>query len=271
MPIDTTPFLVDPGRRVRLKDWRTRVSPFYKSKDEYQKLLEAQVKQTSMLQEVLYADNRYAMLFIFQAMDAAGKDGMIQHVMTGVNPLGCQVSSFKQPSQTELDHDFLWRTTACLPERGRIGIFNRSYYEEVLVVRVHPEYLAAQRLPESRHGHFWRQRYRSIVDFERHMSENGTQIVKFFLHISKEEPAQALPRPDRRPRQELEIRQDRRRGTPLLERLHACLREVSECHQQGRCAVVRDPCRRQTQCPPHRVAGDQRDHVGAAFELAKSQ
>jgi PPK2 family polyphosphate:nucleotide phosphotransferase len=140
-------------------------------------------------QQRLYASNRYAILLIFQAMDAAGKDGSIQHVMSGVNPQGCQVFSFKHPSATELEHDFLWRTTRDLPERGRIGIFNRSYYEEVLIARVHPEILGSEGLadvPSDAHR-VWQDRYRSIVDLERHLDTNGTRIVKFFLHLSKEE------------------------------------------------------------------------------------
>jgi PPK2 family polyphosphate:nucleotide phosphotransferase len=179
--------MVEEGARVDLKDWPTRVAPLYKSKDEYERLLAGHIKQMSKLQEVLYADNRYALLLVFQAMDAAGKDGAIQHVMSGINPVGCQVFSFKQPSAEELDHDFLWRTTVRLPEHGRIGIFNRSYYEEVLIVRVHPEFLDAQTLPASARSHLWRKRFRSIVDFERHLHANGTQVVKFYLHVSKEE------------------------------------------------------------------------------------
>ena len=148
-------------------------------------------RQLADRQNLLYAHDRYALLLIFQAMDAAGKDGVIKHVMSGINPQGCQVFSFKHPSATELDHDFLWRTTECLPERGRIGIFNRSYYEEVLIVRVHPEILQAQRLPdEALEGSgIWKRRYQSIVDHERHLHRNGTRIVKFFLHLSKEEQA----------------------------------------------------------------------------------
>ncbi len=140
-------------------------------------------------QQLLYASNRYALLLIFQAMDAAGKDGAIKHVMSGVNPQGCQVFSFKHPSATELQHDFLWRTTRDLPERGRIGIFNRSYYEEVLIVRVHPEILRSEALAEPPHDRktLWRERYRSIAGFERHLHANGTRIIKFFLHLSKEE------------------------------------------------------------------------------------
>jgi PPK2 family polyphosphate:nucleotide phosphotransferase len=138
---------------------------------------------------LLYASNQYALLLVFQAMDAAGKDGAIQHVMSGVNPQGCQVFSFKHPSATELQHDFLWRTTRCLPERGRIGIFNRSYYEEVLIARVHPEILRAEEIPAALPGKksIWEGRYDSILDLEKHLHRNGTRIVKFFLHISKEE------------------------------------------------------------------------------------
>jgi PPK2 family polyphosphate:nucleotide phosphotransferase len=189
MPIDIAQFRVPKGRSVDLKKWPTRVRPFYKSKPEYEELLADHVKQLSERQDLLYADDRYAVLAIFQAMDAAGKDGAIKHVMSGVNPQGCQVFNFKQPSAAELDHDFLWRTNQCLPERGRIGVFNRSYYEEVLIVRVHPELLQGQRLPEADGASpaFWKHRYQSIVDLERHLHRNGTRIVKFFLHLSKEE------------------------------------------------------------------------------------
>jgi PPK2 family polyphosphate:nucleotide phosphotransferase len=189
MSIDVSAFRVREGRTVNLKKWPTRVRPFYDSKAEYQRLLADHVKKLSKLQNLLYAHDRYALLLIFQAMDAAGKDGMIKHVMSGVNPQGCQVFSFKHPSDEELDHDFLWRTTNCLPERGRIGIFNRSYYEEVLIVRVHPEILDREHLPDSRRagGSIWKQRYESILDFERHLHRNGTRILKFFLHLSKEE------------------------------------------------------------------------------------
>ena len=189
MHIPLKPFRVAEDTEVRLKDWPTRVKPLYKSKDDYQAMLAAQVGELSEQQTRLYADDRYALLVIFQSMDAAGKDGAIKHVMSGVNPQGTQVFSFKHPSSEELDHDFLWRTTRCLPERGRIGIFNRSYYEEVLIVRVHPEILAAQRLPEdtTRDEDFWKHRYRSIKDLEKHLYRNGTRIVKIYLHLSKDE------------------------------------------------------------------------------------
>jgi PPK2 family polyphosphate:nucleotide phosphotransferase len=189
MKIDPARFRVEPEQKVRLRKWPTRVKPYYASKAEYQEMLGRHVAELSALQGKLYADNRYALLLIFQAMDAAGKDGVIKHVMSGVNPQGCQVFSFKHPSADELDHDFLWRTTHALPERGRMGIFNRSYYEEVLIVRVHPEILRAQNLPpETPDGDgLWEQRYQSIVGLERHLHRNGTRILKFFLHLSKEE------------------------------------------------------------------------------------
>ena len=182
-------FRVRPGDKVDLEQWPTRVDPVYSSKKDYRKQLEAQVAELSDLQHLHYADNRYAVLLIFQAMDAAGKDGAIRHVMSGVNPQGCQVFSFKHPSATELEHDFLWRTAQCLPERGRIGIFNRSYYEEVLIVRVHPEILHSQGLPDDvlDEKAIWEHRYRSIVNLEKHLCRNGTRIIKLFLHLSEEE------------------------------------------------------------------------------------
>ena len=189
MKINSKDFRVPPGKKVNLKKWPTHVAPVYKSKKQYHKLLEAHVEALSSLQQLHYASHRYALLLIFQAMDAAGKDGAIRHVMSGVNPQGCEVFSFKQPSAEDLEHDFLWRTTCRLPERGRIGIFNRSYYEEVLVVRVHPEILRAQGLPDDLLDEktIWKERYRSIVDLEEHLHRNGTRIIKFFLHLSKDE------------------------------------------------------------------------------------
>ena len=187
MKIDADRFRVRPGERVRLKKRPTQVKPHYGSKTEYQERLARHVEQMAELQNLLYADDRFALLLIFQAMDAAGKDSCIKHVMSGVNPQGCQVYSFKHPSAEELDHDFLWRTTRALPERGRIGIFNRSYYEEVLIVRVHPEILRAQKLAQAPHDEVWQERYRSIADMEAHLERSGTRIVKFFLHVSKDE------------------------------------------------------------------------------------
>jgi PPK2 family polyphosphate:nucleotide phosphotransferase len=180
---------VQEGGEVNLKKWPTRIEPAYKSKEQYQKLLREHVEELSQQQQLLYASNSYAILMIFQAMDAAGKDGAIKHVMSGVNPQGCQVFSFKHPNATELQHDFLWRTTRDLPERGRIGIFNRSYYEEVLIARVHPEILRSEGLPDALLDEktVWRDRYRSIANLEKHLFDNGTRIIKFFLHLSKEE------------------------------------------------------------------------------------
>jgi PPK2 family polyphosphate:nucleotide phosphotransferase len=189
MKITIRKFRVPEGDKVKLDAWPTLVKPVYKSKEEYHKRLKEQVEELSSLQRLHYASNRFAVLLIFQAMDAAGKDGAIRHVMSGVNPQGCQVFSFKHPSASELEHDFLWRTSQCLPERGRIGIFNRSYYEEVLIVRVHPEILHSQGLPDTLLDEktIWQDRYRSIVDLERHLYRNGTRIIKFFLHLSEEE------------------------------------------------------------------------------------
>ena len=191
MKIDTKSFRVREDSHVNLKKWPTRTKPLYKSKEHYATALAKHVEQLSERQTLLYANNRYSLLLIFQAMDAAGKDGTIKHVMSGVNPQGCQVFSFKHPSALELDHDFLWRTTRCLPERGNIGIFNRSYFEEVLVARVHPEIIAAQKLPDvTPDAKFWEDRFTSINDLEKHLHRNGTRIIKFFLHLSKEEQRQ---------------------------------------------------------------------------------
>src|SRR5437764_1139578 len=189
-------FRVPPGKKLRLEEhdpgWAQTKELEEAGKGAVREralaILEENLAELAQAQELLYADGRYAVLVVLQAMDAAGKDGTIKHVMSGVNPQGCQVFSFKKPSAEELSHDFLWRCTLCLPERGRIGIFNRSYYEEVLVVKVHPEILKAQKLPdESVHGNIWNRRYRSILDLEEHLHRSGTRIVKFFLHISKEE------------------------------------------------------------------------------------
>jgi len=185
----STEFRLQEGQKVDLDKWPTAVEPICESKKQYQKLLKKHVEELSSLQQLLYASSRYALLLIFQAMDAAGKDGAIRHVMSGVNPQGCQVFSYKHPSPMELQHDFLWRTTRDLPERGRIGIFNRSYYEEVLIVRVHAEILHGEgiggvSLDEKT---VWESRFRSIAGLERHLHLNGTRIVKFYLHLSKDE------------------------------------------------------------------------------------
>jgi PPK2 family polyphosphate:nucleotide phosphotransferase len=187
--MQTKMFCVPQGEKVDLNKRATRVDPVYASKSDYRKLLQEHVKQLSAMQSLHYACNRHAVLLIFQAMDAAGKDGTIKHVMSGVNPQGCQVFSFKHPSPSELGHDFLWRTTRDLPERGRIGIFNRSYYEEVLIVRVHPEILSGEGIPDRNQDDrtLWQERYASINNLEKHLHDNGTRIVKFFLHLSEEE------------------------------------------------------------------------------------
>ncbi|MCW2286357.1 PPK2 family polyphosphate:nucleotide phosphotransferase [Rhodoblastus acidophilus] len=186
--IDPDDFRVKPDHAVELKKWPTRVDDFYDSKDDYQAQLARHISRMSDQQQKLYADDRHALLIIFQAMDAAGKDGVIRHVMSGVNPQGCEVTSFKHPGGAELEHDFLWRAYRALPERGRIGIFNRSHYEDVLIVRVHPELLATEgRDPSQADDAFWEERYRSIRGFERHLGANNIHVLKFFLHLSKEE------------------------------------------------------------------------------------
>jgi PPK2 family polyphosphate:nucleotide phosphotransferase len=188
MTIKADRFRVPEGKDLDLAHWATRSKPLCKSKKANRKALEDQVEALSAQQRLLYASNRHALLIVFQAMDTAGKDGAIRHVMSGVNPQGCQVFSFQHPSEQELQHDFLWRTTRDLPERGRIGIFNRSYYEEVLIARVHSSILLSEHIPDiPEDGTVWEGRFRSIVDLERHLHINGTRIVKVFMHISKEE------------------------------------------------------------------------------------
>jgi PPK2 family polyphosphate:nucleotide phosphotransferase len=186
--IDTEDFRVKPDATVDLKAWPTRIDPFYLSKEDYQHGLADHVARLSEQQQKLYAADRHALLLIFQAMDAAGKDGAIRHVMSGVNPQGCEVTSFKHPGGAELEHDFLWRAYRALPERGRIGIFNRSHYEDVLIIRVHPELLATEKFdPKAADEAFWNERYHSIRAFERHLGANNIHVLKFFLHLSKEE------------------------------------------------------------------------------------
>jgi len=236
MKINSKDFRVRPGKKVKLREWPTMVKPFCKSKKRYQKLLEAHVEALSSLQRLHYASNRYALLLIFQGIDAAGKDGAIRHVMSGVNPQGCEVFSFKQPSAEELEHDFLWRTTRHLPERGRIGIFNRSYYEEVLVVRVHPEILRAQGLSEELRDErtIWKERYRSIVGFEEHLYRNGTRIIKFFLHLSKEEQRrrflERIDEPDKNWKFSLADIHERKYWNQYMNAYEACLNATSTHH-----------------------------------------
>jgi PPK2 family polyphosphate:nucleotide phosphotransferase len=191
MKIKTSDFRVEAGKNADLAKRATDVAPVWGADTTYKHVLHRHVKKLTALQRLHYASGHYSVLVIFQGMDAAGKDGAIRHVMSGVNPQGCQVFSFKQPSSEELEHDFLWRTTRRLPERGRIGIFNRSYYEEVLVARAHPEILHGEGIPAELidESSIWRERYRSIADLEAHLSRNGTKIVKIFLNLSKEEQA----------------------------------------------------------------------------------
>ena len=236
MKIDPKDFRVRAGETVKLKKWPTAVRPYCKTEEEYQQLLGDHIKDLSSLQSLLYAHDRYSVLLIFQAMDAAGKDSAIKHVMSGMNPQGCQVFSFKHPSTEELEHDFLWRTTRCLPERGRIGVFNRSYYEEVLIVRVHPEILHSQKLPPGLLDEetIWQKRYRSIVDLESHLHRNGTRIIKFFLHLSKEEQRKRflkrIDEPEKNWKFSLADIEERKRWKQYRKAYEACLGATSTAH-----------------------------------------
>jgi PPK2 family polyphosphate:nucleotide phosphotransferase len=236
MKINSKDFRVRPGEKVKLREWPTRVKPICRTKKRYQKLLRDHVAQLTVLQRLHYASDRYALLLIFQGMDAGGKDGAIRHVMSGVNPQGCEVFSFKQPSAEELKHDFLWRTTCRLPERGRIGIFNRSYYEEVLVVRVHPEILRSQGLPDELLDEktIWKERYRSIVDLEEHLHRNGTRIIKFFLHLSKAEQRkrflERIDEPDKNWKFSLADIHERKYWPHYMEAYEDCLNATSTHH-----------------------------------------
>ncbi len=236
MKINSKDFRVRPGEKVILKKWPTKAKSLFKSKKRYQELLEKHVEELTSLQRLHYASSRYALLLIFQAMDAAGKDGAIRHVMSGVNPQGCEVFSFKQPSAEELKHDFLWRTTCRLPERGRIGIFNRSYYEEVLIVRVHPEILRGQGLPEELLDEkaIWKERYRSIVDLEEHLHRNGTRIVKVFLHLSKGEQRkrflERIDEPDKNWKFSLADVHERKYWKQYVKAYEECLNATSTHH-----------------------------------------
>lgn len=190
MTINEEDFIAPEGQTIDLTKWRTHIEELYRDKEDYKAQLEDHIKESAEHQKMLYAHDKHALLVIFQAMDAAGKDGAIRHVFSGINPQGCQVSSFKKPSDEELEHDFLWRTTKRLPERGHIGVFNRSYYEEVLIIKVHQAILQGQKLPKKLiTDNIWNERYESIRDFEKHLTRNGTKVLKFFLHLSKEEQA----------------------------------------------------------------------------------
>ncbi len=236
MKINSKDFRVPTGKTVNLKKWPTLVEPVYKSTKDYNKLLQKHVEELSSLQRLHYAANSHSVLLIFQAMDTAGKDGAIRHVMSGVNPQGCQVFSFKHPSASELEHDFLWRTTQSLPERGRIGIFNRSYYEEVLIVRAHPEILRTEGLPVELLDEetVWQGRYRSIVDLEDHLYRNGTRIIKFFLHLSKEEQRkrflQRIDTPDKNWKFSLADIEERKFWKDYMKAYEACLSATSTHH-----------------------------------------
>jgi PPK2 family polyphosphate:nucleotide phosphotransferase len=236
LKIHAKDFRVPPRKKVDLAQWPTRAERFFKSKEQYQELLEKHVEGLSSRQQLHYASGRYAVLLIFQGMDSAGKDGAIRHVMSGVNPEGCEVYSFKQPSAEELKHDFLWRTTCRLPERGRIGIFNRSYYEEVLITRVHPEILNTQNLPKHSRDdkHFWRDRYRSIVELEAHLHRNGTQVIKFFLHLSKKEQEkrflERIDEPDKNWKFSSSDIHERKYWTHYMQAYARCLAETSTHH-----------------------------------------
>jgi len=236
MKINSKHFRVRPGEKIELQQWPTRVKPCYKSKERYKEILAEHIEGLRERQNLLYASDRYSVLLIFQGMDAAGKDGAVKHVMSGVNPQGCEVFSFKQPSAEELKHDFLWRTTLRLPERGRIGIFNRSCYEEVLIVRVHPEILRGQGLPdELLDGKtLWKERYRSIVDLEEHLHRNGTRIIKFFLHLSKEEQRkrfrERIDEPEKNWKFSLADIHERKYWKHYMKAYEACLNATSTHH-----------------------------------------
>jgi len=236
MKINSKDFRVRPGAKVKLREWPTIVKPFCDSERRYQKLLREHVEELISLQRLLYASSRYALLLIFQGMDAAGKDGAIRHVMSGVNPQGCQVFSFKQPSADEQEHDFLWRTTCRLPGRGQIGIFNRSYYEEVLIVRVHPEILRSQGLSEELRDEktIWEERYRSIVDLESHLYRNGTRTIKVFLHLSQEEQRKRfldrIDKPDKNWKFSLSDIHERKHWANYMKAYEDCLPATSTHH-----------------------------------------
>jgi len=234
--INSKDYCVPAGKKVHLDRWPTHIEHLYKSKKTYHERLDEQVKELTERQRIHYASGRYALLIIFQGMDAAGKDGAIRHVMSGVNPQGCEVFGFTEPSAEELKHDFLWRTTRHLPERGRIGIFNRSYYEEVLITRVHPEILHHEELPADvlNAKHFWKGRYRSIVDLEEHLYRNGTRIIKFFLHESKGEQKkrflERIDEPDKNWKFSLSDVHERKYWNKYMQAFEDCLANTSTEH-----------------------------------------
>jgi PPK2 family polyphosphate:nucleotide phosphotransferase len=246
MKIDTKLFRVPEGRKLKLKHWPTKVEPFYETKDECAKRLQHHAAQLRELQDALYADARHALLVVFQAMDAGGKDSAIEHVMSGVNPQGCQVHSFKAPSSEELSHDFLWRTSQRAPARGFIGIFNRSYYEEVLVVRVHPEFLEKQRLPEdlARDPKIWKHRFHSINEYEKHLGRDGVTVVKIYLHLSRQEQRRRLLRrietPEKNWKISLDDLRERERWKDYTKAYEECLGATSTEHAPWHCVPADD-------------------------------
>ena len=251
-------FRVPPGKKFRLKDHDTgwaetrEMKELGKAeiKERARAILDRNLQDLAEAQDLLYADDRYAVLIVLQAMDAAGKDGTIKHVMSGVNPQGCQVFSFKKPSAEELDHNFLWRYMRCLPERGRIGIFNRSYYEDVLVVKVHPEILDQQKLPPGkRNKAFWEARYEDINNFERHLVRNGTVILKFFLNVSREEQRQRFLERLERAEKHWKFSASGPGRAGLLGPVHGSVRGCYRRHQHRLGALVRRPGRPQVGHP----------------------
>src|SRR5580698_8250834 len=236
MKIDSKDFRVAPGKKVDLGKLPTIVDPYYKSKKQYKELLLEHMEKLSSLQQLHYASNQFALLVIFQGMDGAGKDGAIRHVMSGVNPEGCEVYSFKQPSTEELQHDFLWRSTCRLPERGRIGIFNRSYYEEVLIVRVHPEILRSEGLSKEFRDakNIWEERYRSITDLEDHLYRNSTRTIKIFLHLSYEEQRrrflERIDEPEKNWKFSTSDIEERKYWKNYMKAYEGCLRATSTHH-----------------------------------------
>ncbi len=233
-------FRVTEGKTLNLKKHKTDATGKYKTKEEAVADLEKNIERLAKLQDVLYAQNHHALLIIIQALDAAGKDGLIKHVMTGLNPQGCQVFSFKAPSPEELDHDFLWRASKSLPERGRLGIFNRSYYEEVLVVRVHPNFLQNQPLPTKTKSDkkVWEKRFEDIRNFEKYLTRNGIHVLKIFLNVSKDEQKKRFLGTHRTTRKELEIFRRRFKRTRPLGRLSKSLSRSNGSHFDRKIAVV---------------------------------
>ena len=259
VPDFSKPYRVDNGKKFRLKDFDPADTSGVKSKKQAEKELPRGIERMVDLQDKLYAQDRWAILLIFQAMDAAGKDGVIKHVMSGVNPQGCQVYSFKQPSAEELNHDFMWRAVnKCIPERGRIGIFNRSYYEEVLVVRVHKELLERERIPPSLvTKNIWNERFADINAYEHYLSRNGVVIRKFFLNLSKEEQKRRFLKRLDEPDKNWKFSSRRYRGAGTMGRLHDGLRGNDPAHGHSACALVR---RSRGQEMVHAAGGGRGDH-----------